>query len=318
MDHTRKCDDHSSALNEGSNQKQPSTSNGLDEKPGQGCEDSIDDHVDTTNQHGELMWLVQRVFHQNGKVINDSVAATNLLHELRRHAEKGSAEMLGLAITEDSRHWSRFATTTRCSDRVNDNRLLELNLRVIDRFTSESGKDKFALLIPFPGHKPARGLGKECHADADEKTKHNLEGNGESPGNVKVMTPIFAIGRVVHIDVTGGHIMFIGIFLEIVRALERIRGAVIDPIRNQGPERNGASFDADKETAIGVTRTLGLICGDGRSIDTISNSSDDTSNGKLGECLLVFEGSHLDKDTKAHDGSSKNDSTSTSKSVTDI
>lgn len=48
---------------------------------------------------------------QNGEVVDDSIAATDLLKELRRGTKKHAAEVLSLAIGEDCRERGCFAST---------------------------------------------------------------------------------------------------------------------------------------------------------------------------------------------------------------
>ena len=54
----------------------------------------------------------ESVLEQNGEVVDDSVATRKLLHHLGRGTQKHTAEMLRLAIGEDSGELGLAATTS--------------------------------------------------------------------------------------------------------------------------------------------------------------------------------------------------------------
>lgn len=91
---TTKDNDHSGALTPATSQEKLATTYLLDEEPGEGGKNSVADHVDTTDQKCKVVRLTNRLFKQNGKVVNDGVAARNLLEELGRRAHNHAAEVL--------------------------------------------------------------------------------------------------------------------------------------------------------------------------------------------------------------------------------
>lgn len=94
-------DHHGRTLAEGADKEEVATADLLDQEPGRAGEDRVDDHVDTTENHGHEFGLVEGLLHQNGQVVDDSVTATDLLEELRRAAQKHATAVLGLAAGED-------------------------------------------------------------------------------------------------------------------------------------------------------------------------------------------------------------------------
>lgn len=94
-------EDHGEALPDCAPEEELSAAGFLDDEPGGGGEDCVDDHVDAAHQEGEL--LVSRGdggFEEYGEVVDDGVAATDLLEELGGAAKEHAAEMLCLAASE--------------------------------------------------------------------------------------------------------------------------------------------------------------------------------------------------------------------------
>lgn len=99
-DQTGKGDNHGNALKEGSTQEELATTDLLNEEPGEGGKNGVDNHVDTTNDQGEVLSLVKGILEQHRQVVDDSVATTELLENLRGGTDDHTTEVLGAATSE--------------------------------------------------------------------------------------------------------------------------------------------------------------------------------------------------------------------------
>ena len=70
-------------LSNGADQEKIATSNALNDEPGRSCEYRVNNHVDATKQKRHFVTLTNRLLEQDGKVVDNCVAATDLLHQLR-------------------------------------------------------------------------------------------------------------------------------------------------------------------------------------------------------------------------------------------
>lgn len=99
-DQAAEDNDHGGALAKGAAQEEVATTDLLDEEPGEGGEDGVANHVDTTDQEGKVVRLADGVLEQNGQIVDDSVATGDLLEELRRGADNHATEVLRGATGE--------------------------------------------------------------------------------------------------------------------------------------------------------------------------------------------------------------------------
>lgn len=93
-DKTSEHDDHGGALSETATKEKLATTNLLNKEPREGSEDSVANHVNTTNQKSEIVALSNGLLEQDGEIVNDSVATRDLLEELRRRTDNHTAEVL--------------------------------------------------------------------------------------------------------------------------------------------------------------------------------------------------------------------------------
>lgn len=84
------------------------------------------------------------------------VAATNLLHELRRNTQHHPAEMLRLAASEQGREWRVAAAVARGADAVVDNVGLQLDFLRLAMLATERREDGDGLLVTLAGQQPTR------------------------------------------------------------------------------------------------------------------------------------------------------------------
>lgn len=99
-DQTGKGDNHGNALKERSTQEKLATTDLFNEEPGESGKDSVDNHVDTTNDQREVLSLVKGVLEQHREIVDDSVATTELLEDLRGGTDNHTTEVLGAATSE--------------------------------------------------------------------------------------------------------------------------------------------------------------------------------------------------------------------------
>ena len=163
------------------------------------------------------MRLMDRLLKQNRKVIDDCIAAPNLLHELAAHAQHHPAEMLRLATAEDRLQRRAFSTcVARSADTVHDDLLLQLRFPIIAFQATQSRDYCLAFFIALTGEKPARRFREPDHAEDEDESENDLESDWEAPG-----------------EVWGA-----------------VACAVVDPVGYQCPEGDDAAFDADEEPSI--------------------------------------------------------------------
>jgi hypothetical protein len=223
----------------------------------------------------------ESVLEKDGEVVDNCVATRKLLHHLRGSTQKHTAKVLRLSVGENSGELG-LATTTGEADGLLDDTHLNLDFRVLARETVESGHDSCSFLLAVVSEEPAWRFRELSHHDKDDESEDDLESNGEAPG-------------------------------EIVRAVET---TVVDPVRNQRANGDVAALNADDLTAVLRAAALGLVGGDSRGVDTVSDTSDASSNDELrGSTAIRRNRGDLDDDTKDHDRSTEEDGIAASKLV---
>lgn len=226
-------EDHGQALAEGTDEEELAATSTLDDEPGDGSEDRVDNHVDTTQQHGKVVGGVERGLHENWEVVDDGVTSTELLHELGGGTENHATEVLGLAVGEEGAEWGLSTLAAGGCDGVEDNVALNDGLLVGVTESVECGEDAGGLLRAVSSQQPTWRLWKEDDTNAEDETEDDLEGDWESPGEV----------------ING-----------------RVRSAVINPVGNHSTDGNNTTLDTDEQTTVGGAGALCLISWDGGSV----------------------------------------------------
>jgi hypothetical protein len=72
----------------------------LDEEPGEGGEDGVVDHVDTTDEHGHELSLAEGLLKKDGEVVYHGVTSGQLLRDLRRRTDEHAVQVLGSTASE--------------------------------------------------------------------------------------------------------------------------------------------------------------------------------------------------------------------------
>ncbi len=254
----------------------------LDDEPGDGGEDGVDDHVDAAEEEGDAVGLLDGGFEEDGEVVDDGVASADLLHELGGHAEHHAPEVLGFAVGEHRAERGAFAACVAgCPDAVQDDGFLQLGLFAVAFEAAECGDDRLAFRVPAAREEPSRGFREPDHADTDNEGEDDLEGDWEAPCQVR-----------------------------------RAEGCtVVDPVGREGAESDDTSFDTNQETTVSGPRTLGLICWDCRSVDAVANAGDDSTDDELSQRRVAAFRGDLDDDAENHNGTSHHHRSSPSQPV---
>jgi len=179
--------------------------------------------------------------------------------------------MLSLSASEKSRIGDLSASVSTGLDSINDQGVLESDCCVGSLQTTKGSNDIDGIFVSVLRDQPSWRFRKEPNPDDKDYTEDDLESNGETPCQV-----IRSVGR-----------------------------AVVDPVRNHGPECNNSSFNTDEKTTVGSTTALSLIGWDRGSVDAIADTSYSSSDNQLNSCFRPFDGADLDDDTQDHDKSTK-------------
>ena len=198
------------------------------------------------------MGSAESALEQDGEVVDDSVATRKLLHHLRGSTQKHAAEMLRLAVGEDSGELGLAATTSQANGLL-DNVHLDIDLRVVARKAVQSSHNSGSFLLAVVSEEPARRLGQLGHHDENDDSEDALESDGESPG-------------------------------EVVRA---VKTSVVDPVSDQCTDGDVTALNANDLSTVLCTAALGLVGRDSRSVDTVTDTSDASSDDELRSSTAV-------------------------------
>lgn len=168
------------------------------------------------------------------------------------------------------------------SHRIEDQVLLGLRSDVVDLETTQCGQNRLTVGNAILGDQIARRLGQVVHSNNNDETEEDLEGNGESPDQIRWA----------------------------------IVGTKVDPIRNGRANGNDTTFDTYQQTTVARFGALGLVGRNGGCVHSVTNAGDDSTEEELEERDMVGECRHLDDDTDDHDGRAENDHPSTTEPVT--
>lgn len=238
------------------------------------------------------MGCLQCILEKNWEVIDDSVASGELLHHLRTGTKKQTTEMLGFSVGEQNLDGGAVSVSAGSPDSIVDNVELETNDLIFDRLRFEGCEDHTSLFTTILGCEPSRRFW-----EAQSEAKHNesedqLEGDREPP-------------------------------CEFGRA---VKAAEVNPVCNQRSDGNTTTLDADDLTTVVAFGAFGLVGGNGRGVDSVANTGEETANDELSGCANTLAnpalGSRhccdLDDDTDDHGPGSDEDSFATTEPVTEL
>lgn len=147
--------EHGKHLSSGTNKQQLATANTLNEEPRRCRKDGVDNHVNATKQKSKVL-IAKDVGAQNREVVDNSVAATDLLHELRASAEKHATEVLCLSTGEQSLDGGALLSSeTRSTDGVDNSVALSTGLVTVNLKASDGGDDLFGFFVAVVSEQPA-------------------------------------------------------------------------------------------------------------------------------------------------------------------
>lgn len=232
------CEDknHGQALAYSTPEEELAASDTLNEEPGGGGENGVDNHVDTSEQERQVLGSTDGVTEEDREVVDDGVATRKLLHELRSSSEKHTTEMLSLATSEENRDRSRLAEAASHLNGVENNAGLKLNLSIVNGLGLEGCQNDSGFILSIVRKQPSRRLGQSCGNTENDESEEALEGDGETPDQV----------------------------------VRSVCAAVVDPVSNKRADSDVASLNADDLASVVGLGALGLVGRDGRCVDTVS------------------------------------------------
>lgn len=198
------------------------------------------------------MLETDRLLEQEGRVVDGSVASSELLEELRRGSNHHALELLGLAEGEE------------VADTAGGTGSLDISLHQIQvgehtlvafRDVVQGGQHLAGFVLVALLYEPSWRLREDTHANNHDDGEEDLESNGESP-----------LDRGVDVAETE-----------------------VDPVGDESSNSDNCTLQTDEETTVLGLRCLGLPDRNGRGIHSVSNTRDHTSDDELTECPVALE-----------------------------
>jgi hypothetical protein len=277
--------DHRGTLSDGTDEEELAATNTLNGEPRSSGEDGVDDHVDTTEEESHVVVGTDGLLEENREVVDDGVATGKLLHHLRRGTENETTEVLSLSTSEESREGGLAALVTSSSNGLLNGLDLGDNLGGVAACTVETSKDSLSLFATMVCEEPSRRLGKLDHHDEHDGSKDTLESDRESPDE----------------------------------GVRTVGTAIVDPVSDQRSDGDVTTLNADELSTVVRLTALGLVGRDSRCVDTVSNTSDCSTDNELGcGATTGRNSSDLDNNTDDHDNSTEEDGVATTEAVTKV
>ena len=148
--------------------------------------------------------------------------------------------------------------------------------------TVQASHDSGCFFLAVVGKEPAGRFRQLGHHAENDESEDALESDGESPS-------------------------------EVVRA---VKTSIVDPVSNQRANSDVTALNADDLSTVLRTAALSLVGGDCRSVDSVTNTSDASSDDELRSGTAVRRNcGNLDDDTNDHDPGAKEDGFAATKPV---
>lgn len=141
--------------------------------------------------------------------------------------------MLRLATSEQSSEWSVAANMTGCTNTIGDDASFEFDLLVISVVASKSSQRGYSLVMAISSHEPTRRLWQEEHEAREESAEHDLEGDWETPCEIRWA---WWIGKLAACPLPSIAPLF----------QLTVAGSEINPVCNQSSNSNDGAFDTDQ------------------------------------------------------------------------
>ena len=280
LDQTGHGDDERETLAEETDEEELATADLLDHEERRDGGEGVDGREDTTHGKSETVFQVQVLLEEQGRVVDGSIAAGELLEELAGAAEHAALELLGLAESEEDLE-TGLAGLGHLDIRLHEVVVGKHGFRV-RRVVLELGEDLDGLRVVAAHDEPTGGVGEEDGTGDDDEREQDLESDGEPP-----------LHRLVDVGQTED-----------------------DPVSDQGTDGDHGTLEADEKTTVVRGRTLRLPDGDGRGVEAVTDSGDDTADNELPQTPMRAEAGAGDDGTDNEDGRAADDNASTTDFLT--
>jgi hypothetical protein len=148
-------DDHGDHLASRADEEHLAATGALDEEERGAGRDGVDDREDAAEDERESGLKADRVLEEDGRVVDDGVAATELLEDLRRGANHHPAEVLLLAALEELAEGGTLLGARRGVDTLDDDANLTLRVLVVEVLVVEVGNDLRGPVVVAVDEEPA-------------------------------------------------------------------------------------------------------------------------------------------------------------------
>ena len=265
------------------NQEQVTTANTLNhEERGQSSQ-SIDGSENTTQNEGQLVLKVQVVLEEQSRIVDSSVATSELLEELARATNHHTLELLGLAEGEESLPGTLVVLLgLQISLHQVD---IGHNVLAIGGAVVERSQDLTGLSLATLNDEPTGRLGQTQSTTSNQNGEHDLEGDGETPGDGLV-------------------------------GASNVGGTEIDPVSDESTDGDNGTLKANEETTVVGVGALGLPDRNGSSVNTVTETGNDTTDHELTHTPLRAEGGSRDNGTDSHEDTTGHQKGSTTNALT--
>lgn len=156
VDQASKSNNEGETLAEETNQVQLATANPFNHKEGRNGEKSVDGGENTTHDQSQTVLQAQVILEKQGRVVDSSVAAGELLEELARATNHHTLELLGLAEGEEGLP-AGFRSLGRFDVQLHEVEVVQ-DLIVVGGQALELPKNLAGLFVVSPHNKPTRGF----------------------------------------------------------------------------------------------------------------------------------------------------------------
>jgi hypothetical protein len=274
-------DSHANSLSSSTEHQRLATSPIVDENNRDEGEDEESQSGTSSNDQGKLTFQVQNLLQQVGRVENNSVDTSKLLHHLDNVSQSQTTESLLLSSSEVVSPGDLSGSGLAELQSGGDVTVLSLNDRGLSILSLQQSESLKSLLVASLSHQESRGLRKTEQHDSGDSTEDNLENDRGSPLDGRVLREGSSVGQ---------------------------------PVRDSDTNGNEPSLNGDHTTTGTGLGGLGLVHGDSGGVDSVTDSSDDTSDDHVSNT----EGGSLENGTDKHDEESDPDRRFATKTVAHV
>lgn len=269
-------DNHGERHASGTDQHQGSTAHPLTDEDRQPGHEEILGAVAGRQDTRHQSRQVDVVLVDGGGIVGDEVDSGDLLEHLVDIGEHHPMEVTVFAHGEEILEASGLAL----QNRFLDGRQFVHHQRVVHREVQQRLQDVRRLVLTALENEPARRLGEKHDKGQDDEREDDLERDGEPPRD---------------------------------RAWVEEGESQVQPVTDADTTRDQSAFYHDERTTTVGLGALGLPGRDGRRIQTVADTSDNTTDDEVGQA----ECRRLKSRTDNHDGRAQEDGLATAQDITD-